>query len=328
MNATSRIAPWLTTLVLLGACATPRVPPHSESSQFGVVHASDAATARQYAGLLDDVAPVVARALPGLVVEPVDLRVVGGISDIYRSSTHGAFAGATFETGKGKWIEIRSDLEPDPRRAVMAHELVHRWLGPAWKALPPAFEDGLADVIGDAVRGKETPHERMRSFVACWLTLNGQLTVDQNAAPVDSKSAAPFAITFHADIERLEPAMILDVVSRDLLGYHSVPDPRRFAVVTVLSRRVLSRISVDELFDLCRAAAEEGLDRVPAERIFAAAHIDPLDLGDWNALLLENYGAAEQRALKEEVEMPWKIGNPTGNEMEGLSIRLQASVEF
>ena len=286
MTGITRIAPWLSALVLLGACATPRRPPHAKSSEFGVVHASDPATAEHYAGILDDVGPVVARSLPGLVVEPVDLRVVGGISDIYRSSTHGGFAGATFESGKRKWIEIRSDLEPAPRRAVMAHELVHRWLGPAWKALPPAFEDGLADVIGDAVRGKETPEERMRSFVVCWLTLNGTLTVDQNAAPVDGDDA-PFAITFRSDIERLEPALILDVVGRDLLGYHSIPDHRRFAVVAALSRRVLSRVSVDELFDLCRAAAEEGLERVPPERIFAAAGMDPLDLGDWNDLLLE-----------------------------------------
>ena len=327
MTRTSRIAPWVPAFLLLGACAsTPRLPPHAETSRFGVVHAHDPATAREHARILDQVGPVVARAVPGLDVEPVDLRVVGGISDIYRSKTqHCEFAGATFESGSRKWIELRSDLEPEPRRAVMAHELVHRWLGPAWKALPPAFEDGLCDVIGDAVRAPETPHERMRSFVACWLTLNGAMSVDQNGALVDLDDA-PFAITFRADIEPLAPAEILDCMGRDLVGYHSIPDPRRFAVVTVLSRRVMSRISVDELFVLCRQAEEEGLARVPARRIFAAARMDPLDLQDWNDLLLETYGIEEQAALREEVDMPWELGKPRG--LEGVSIRLQASVEF
>lgn len=314
-------------LFTLGACAVARVPPHEAPSRFGVVHAADTDTAHEYARLLDDVGPFVARALPGLEVEPVDLRIVAGISNTFHAAPHSEFAGAAFESGSARWIEMRADLEPASRRGVLAHELVHRWLGPAWSTLPPALEDGLADVIGDAIRENDTPRERMMSFVACWITLNGELTVDRNAAPVDPQGV-PFAVTFRTEIERLTPAEILDVMGRDLDGYHAIEDPRHFAVVTVLSRQLLSRLSVDQLFELCRDAAEEGLTRVPPERVFAAARIDPLDLADWNELLLATYGLEERRALREDVEVPWDASHP--REMDGLelSVHLQATVEF
>lgn len=325
MTGPARFPLWILPLLLLGSCAVTRVPPHAAASRFGSVHAADPAVASEYARILDEVGPVVARAVPGLVIEPVDLRVVDGISDTYHMETQGQFAGATFERGSDRWVELRADLDPGARRGVLAHELVHRWLGPAWTSLPPAFEDGLADVIGDAIRGEDTPRDRMRSFVACWLTLNDTLTLDQNAAPIDPEEAR-FAITFRADIQRLKPAEIVDTMGRDLVGYHSIDDPRRFAVVAVLSRRVMSHLSVDKLFDLCQDAAAEGLVRVPVQRIFAAAGLDPLDVGMWNGLLLETYGLQEQRAFRQEVDVPWDLAKPGG--IEGVVFHLQATVEF
>ncbi|MFN0006822.1 MAG: hypothetical protein ACKVXR_02850 [Planctomycetota bacterium] len=313
-------------LLPLGGCTAVRLPPHEAPSRFGVVRAADPGTAREYARLLDDVGPFVAGALPGLEIEPVDLRIVGGVSGRYHPSAHPEFAGAVFESGSAKWVEMRSDLEPGSRRGVLAHELVHHWLGPAWSALPPALEDGLADVIGDAVREDDTPRERMMAFIACWITLNGELTVDRNATVVGRRDG-PFSVTFKAEVERLAPAEILDVMGRDLEGYHSI-DPRHFAVVTVLSRRLLSRISVDELFEICRAAGEEGETRIPPARVFAAAGIDPLDLRDWNELLLATYDLEERRALREEVQVPWKPPHSGGTDALEFSIHLQATVEF
>ena len=314
-------------VLLLPACVAPRVPPGSATSRFGVVHAADADTAKEYARLLDDVAPFVAAALPGLVVEPVDLRVVQGISETAEISPHSEFAGAAFEGGTMRWVEIRSDLEPDARRGVLGHELVHRWLGPAWDTLPPALEDGLAEIVNDAIRGEEPPRERMLKFIACWLTLNRDLTLDQNAAPAPP-DAEPFTVTFHANIRRLEPADIVDVMSRDLEGYHTLSDPRHFAVVAILARRLLSRISVDQLFEACQVAAEEGWPRVPVRRIFEMARIDPYSLEDWNALLLETYGLEERKALKKEAVIPWGVSSPMEKEGLGLAFHLQASIEF
>jgi len=313
-------------LFSLGACAVARVPPHQAPSRFGVVHADDPATACGYARLLDEVGPFVARALPGLEVEPVDLRIVASVSDSFHASPHSAFAGAVFDSGSAKWVEMRADLETASRRGVLAHELVHRWLGPAWSTISPALEDGLADLIGDAIRENDTPRERMMSFVACWITLNGELRVDRDAALVGQRDV-PFSVTFRAEVERLTPARILDVMGRDLDGYHSI-DPRRFAVITVLSRRLLSRLSVDQLFEICRDAAEEGLVRVPPERVFEAAGIDPLGLADWNELLLETYGPEERLALREEVDVPWDAVRADGVGGSGFSIHLQATVEF
>lgn len=313
-------------LFCLGACAVARVPPHAAPSRFGVVHAADPATASGYARLLDDVGPFVARALPGLEVEPVDLRIVASVSDSFHASPHSEFAGAVFESRSAKWVEMRADLEPASRRGVLAHELVHRWLGPAWNTIPPALEDGLADLIGDAIRENDTPRERMMSFVACWITLNGELKVDRNAALVGRRDV-PFSVTFRAEVDRLTPALILDVMGRDLDGYHSI-DPRRFAVITVLSRRLLSRLSVEQLFEICRDAAEDGLTRVPPERVFAAAGLDPLDLAGWNELLLSTYGLEERRALREEVQVPWKVTHSEGTDAPEVSIHLQATVEF
>ena len=323
---TTRTATWIPFL-LLAACAAPRIPPHSALSRFGVVHASDPGTAREYARLLDDVAPFVERALPGLEVEPVDLRVVPGVSETDNISPHSPFAGAAFEGGSAKWIEVRSDLPPDARGAVLGHELVHRWLGPTWDTLPPALEDGLADVVGDAIRGEEPARERMLAFLACWLTLNGDLTLDRHAAPA-SPDSEPFTVTFHSNIARLAPADILDVMNRNLNGYHALEDPRHFAVVAILARRVMSRITVDQLYEACQVAAEEGWIRLPMSRVFALARIDPLSIADWDALLLETYGLEERRALKEEAEIPWDVAAPKAPEGFGLSVHLQAKIKF
>lgn len=313
--------------LLFAACVAPRVPPHCAPSRFGVVHAADPETAQEYALLLDEVAPFVARALPGLEVEPVDLRVVAGITNTYQFSPHSEFSGAAFESNSEKWVEIRSDLDPIARRGVLAHELVHRWLGPAWDTLPPAMEDGLADVVGDAARGGDTARERMLNFLVCWITLNGELTLDRHATPADA-DAELFTVTLRANVARLKPAEILDVFGRDLEGYHSLQDPRHLAVVAILARRVMSRISVDRLFEACQIAAEEGLIRVPVARILAMARVDPLDLADWNALLLESYGLEERRALREEADIPWGLIAPGTSEGFDLSIHLHAKVEF
>jgi hypothetical protein len=313
-------------LLSLGACAVARVPPHEAPSRFGVVHAAEPATALEHARLLDDVGPFVVRALPGLRVEPVDLRIVARVSDHFHASPHSEYAGAVIESGSAKWIEMRSDLEPASRRGVLAHELVHRWLGPAWVTLPPAIEDGLCDVIGDAIRDDGTPRERMMSFLACWITLNGELTVDRHAAPVDPRSE-PFTVTFRGKGDRLTPSEIADAMGRDLDGYHSL-DPQRFAVITVLSTRLLSRLSVDQIFDMCGDAEAEGLARVPAQRIFEAAGIDPRDVDDWNELLLETYGLEERRALREELEVPWIAGFDDGGSGLVFEQHLQATVEF
>lgn len=323
---TIRYASWLL-LLPLGACAVARVPPHAAPSRYGVVHAADPDTAEEYARLLDDVGPFVERAIPGLDVEPVDLHIVANVSTLFLNAPHCEFAGAAFVSDSAKWVEIRSDLEPTSRRSVLAHELVHRWLGPAWSALPPALEDGLADVVGDAIRTDETARERMLSFVVCWLTLNGELTVDRDATPV-VPPLPPFTVTFRANVDSLSPAVILNVMGRDLDGYHSLEDPRHFAVVTILSRRVLSRLSVDQLLEVCQDAAADGRTRAPLERIFDLAGIDPLDVADWNELLLESYGLEERRALREEGNVPWGFGRPGGAEGVVREIHLNAAVEF
>jgi hypothetical protein len=70
-------SPVIVFLASLGAagCAIVRVPPHAAQSRFGVVHAVDSQTAREYAKLLDRVGTVGSQALPGLAVEPVDVRI-------------------------------------------------------------------------------------------------------------------------------------------------------------------------------------------------------------------------------------------------------------
>jgi hypothetical protein len=231
-----------------------------------------------------------------------------------------------FESDSAKWVELRAELEPASRGGVLAHELVHHWLGPVWSTLTPALEDGLCDVIGDAIRQDDTPRARMMTFLACWITLNGELTVDRNAALVDPEDV-PFSVTFKANVERLTPAEIVDVMGRDLDGYYSI-DPQQFAVITILSRRLLSRISVDELFEICRSAAEKGLVRISPARVFEAARIDPLHLADWNELLLATYGLEERRALREEAQVPWNLEHADGTDALEFSVHLQATVTF
>src|SRR5262245_38609483 len=105
-------AAWTPILLALGACAVVRVPPHAAECRYGVVHAGDPDMAREYARVLDQVGPFVARAVPALEVEPVDLRIVGSVSDIFRSAPPVEPAGAAFESGSRQWIEIRGDLDP------------------------------------------------------------------------------------------------------------------------------------------------------------------------------------------------------------------------
>jgi hypothetical protein len=212
----------------------------------------------------------------------------------------------------------------------LAHELVHRWLGPAWSTLSPALEDGLCEAIAIATHDGRTVQDRTVSFVSAWLTLNDSLIVDQDGNPADPRHET-YTVRLRSKGSRLSPSDVVEAMRRDLRGYFEIGDRRQFVTVNLLSRLLLDRLTIARLFELCLEAEEHGLARVPPERVFETAGIDPLDPETWNEMLLGLYGAPERRALCEQARIPRKAHSflsSGGQPEERVTVRLEARVTF
>ena len=59
--------------------------------------------------------------------------------------------GATIQARRSAWIELHENEGVVEEQRILAHELVHYWLGPDWAPLPHFLEEGLADNVQDSV---------------------------------------------------------------------------------------------------------------------------------------------------------------------------------
>jgi hypothetical protein len=176
-------------------------------------------------------------------------------------------------TTTSDWIQIREE-GGGSRPAVLAHELVHAWLGKEWDTLPIVVEEALCEVVAEAADPAERPTRRLRAVLYFETAFKGGFRFDAQGYPIEPRrlsvagSPSIFLVeTFHGTAKmKIDRAGIPSVVEmleldgKELLTYRDLGQQNLMREVGYV---IVSRIPIDGLLDLCLRAREEGLARVP-----------------------------------------------------------------
>jgi len=278
------------------ACSTAR-PPDLQcavDTPWGVVRAARRDDAIEIARVVERVAPKIASTIRECGSAPVDIRRVPKLGRNH-------WGGATFTTAEGRWLELPESGRDAAAQAILAHELVHYWLGGEWRALPPVLEEGLAIHVAHAAVPQAAARERGELALVLGTLLDGSVTfVGPGAERVGEDvrlTGQSTRYTLHARIEVGDLPPLRDVfeVESDELARTAAPGVR--AVLDALAYVVVERVGVDGLHRLCAQARVLGHPRIPSDWIWSAARIQPDEPVSLQRAAREMLGPAEIRAL-------------------------------
>lgn len=283
-------------LAAFTACAAPRPPDlrHAVDTTWGTVRAARRDDAVEIGLVLERVAPRVAASIPNRAAAALDIRLV---PDMGRDH----WGGATITTTEGRWIELPEDGRDASAQAILAHELVHYWLGGEWQALPPVLEEGLAIHLAHKAVPEAAPRERGELALVLGTLLDGSVTFEGPgvargaAGPTLTASKARYTLHARIDVRELPPLRDTFTVAADDLARSAAPGVR--AVLDALGYVVVERIGVARLHQLCVQAGLLGHERIPADWIWSAARIDPDEPVSLERAVREMLGTPEVRAL-------------------------------
>jgi len=296
-----RPAPFTAALLAALLCACQSMgarPPEgllaSYRGERALVHAATAERAREVALAFDAAFPLV-QALPhARRHEDAIVYVIEG--------SESAWTGVTRVDA---WIEITTGDERLGPRFIVAHELVHHLLEPAWDALPQVIEEGLCESI--AVRADPLQGVRQRADMALHLAAaaGGGLLIDVPAAGDPDGPALPTMIGVKLETQQLPDVLsALAFDSRDLTRQE--PEPVRTALYG-LGFVVVERIGTARLLEICAAARDAGREQLDPAALLERAGFDPAQgwklhgaaaglLGDRERLLLRESVLERRRA--------------------------------
>jgi hypothetical protein len=280
------------TLAVLVGCRTVQVPPCSVPNAWGIARAATPESAQRLSASVEHVAPQVAAAVPGLWRRPLDVRLLPTVN----SYMHFSLGGACVETPSAMWIEIGAGDDQESEDAVLAHEIVHGWLGPDWSPLPPALEDGLADMVEESVAPEKFTRTRMAFVIAMSTILTGDFAIDSYGAPVGKRNV-PFSLRIGVGPGRGGVPRVREILATNVDAYETESDQLRFFGMVAFGYFCAQRIGVERLHDLCLRAKWEGHALLPPDWIIEAAGLAGADIARWNDAVLEMYGILEQREL-------------------------------
>jgi hypothetical protein len=279
---------------LLGACAAVP-PPVAVETPFGVVRADTQPKATEVARLLNDLSPRVRAALPGTTDRPIDVWVQKVLRDDSNGERGAGVKGFTLLSGEFRAKRIHL-LENGELSWYLSHELVHAHLDASWRTLPGILEEGLGDVVAEQLNREHAGRIRAHRLFTSSGFFDGVLFRLAYHLPGEERW-----VETPVRIEVLGDAIDEDVV--ELVGlsrhelrdrYREVPEPF-YGLAYLIVSRIVERGGFESLHTLCAAAEKEGLDVVPAERIFAAAGLDADAFGP--ELLATFFGHDETRQL-------------------------------
>ncbi len=282
--------------LLCTACAAGRPPElaHAVDTEWGRVHAARRADAVEVAVLVEDIAPRIAELLPAGTQAALDIRLL-------RKQRHAHLGGATIATHAARWIELPARGRDAAARAILAHELVHYWLGAEWSTLPPVLEEGLAILLSHAAVPEAAPEERGGLALMLALWIDGAIAFEGPRIEVVAggrrllDSEARYTLRSDGPLRGLPPlTAALDTSPEALVR---AEDPRARAALDGLACVLVERIGVDWLRQLCVQAATLGHARIPAGWIWRAAGIDPDEPSALRAAARAMLGPTEVRAL-------------------------------
>ena len=286
-------------LSLLAACQV--LPPqHSSAAQAGMVRAQSQAQADDVARMLDRLQPEVVALLPDSRAR--DLEVwVQETPALYRFATSAYNDADGFWAAEPKRIHLRSGA--DDLQRTLAHELVHSSLGPSWKALPGTIEEGLCDALSAELCPDSRARLRAGRLSSAAFALGGLVLELDIEVPPDAHPAA-LAMRYSARL-RLEGDPPIEVDPMDVfriqagLSSTSMASERKkafYGLAYVATERILARGGVDALHALCRRAAADDREEIPAEWLLEAADLTP-DRTSWHRAVAEALGPPELAEL-------------------------------
>jgi hypothetical protein len=279
-------------LAVLAGCRTVQIPRCTATNAWGIARAATPESAQRMSASIERVAPRVTAALPGIETRSLDVRLLPKVD----SYMHFSLGGACIETPSSMWIEIAEGDDQETEDAVLAHELVHAWLGPDWSPLPPALEDGLADMVEETIAPEKFVRTRMAFVIAMSTILTGDFAIDSYGAPVGNRNV-PFSLLLGVCPPRGGVPRVREILGTDAEGYETESDQMRFFGMVAFGYFCASRIGVERLHELCLQAKWEGYALLPPDWIIEAAGLAGADNHKWNDAVVELYGIQEQREL-------------------------------
>ena len=285
--------------LLASACLAPP-PPIVVDTPFGSVRASSEAKAEEVAGLLEELAPRVQELLPGSQEREIDVWVQDELR-VYRfhkrpESVRG------FTLLSDEFHAKRIHLQEDGQSPwYLAHELVHALIGPSWRTLPGILEEGLSDVVAEELNPNYADHIRAHRLLNASAVTGGfyvRITYshpDPNLRPREWRRRESASRVQTAESIPLATIQELFTTPRSELHRRWPEIPEAFYGFSwLVVSRITERHGLHGLHRLCEQAESEGLELVPAEWLFAAADIDPDELGP--SFLTSCFGRGEMLA--------------------------------
>lgn len=278
------------------SCTTPRPPEllHAVETPWGIVRAARRDDAVEIGAVVERVAPRVVSALPDRNAAPLDIRLVAELGRDH-------WGGATITTEDGRWIELPHDGRDAAAQAIVAHELVHYWLGGEWAALPPVLEEGLAIHVAHRAVPEAAARERGELALVLGTLLRGSITFTGPGVrrgpegPTLTRERARYTLRARIDAREIPPIGDVFALESADLARASAVGVR--AVLDALAYVVVARVGVDKLHTLCAQARMLGHARIPSDWIWAAARIAPDEPIGLERAMNDMLGDAEIRAL-------------------------------
>jgi len=281
------------------------VPTCTTEFEGGVARASTRGSADRLAAHLQAVAPKVAALLPGLREKPIDARFVNRLFlPGVRAEMGNSVTGATIQVGRCTWIELHEKEGPVQEQRVLAHELVHYWIGPDWAPLPHFLEEGLADNIQDSVVPRGYAKESLDRVLMLSSVLYSGLVFDSDGKLLRCMSSFDDlvagergeALLFSFSRPSFRPIEWVLSVPPGPMG--AVQDPQQYSALVSLAYLLVARIGTERLHGLCLRARELGKTSLPPEWVLEAAGLPSTVSEPWNRAILQLYGPVEEREYR------------------------------
>ncbi|NOT32256.1 MAG: hypothetical protein HOP15_17560 [Planctomycetes bacterium] len=273
----------LASALLSAGCLAPP-PPIVVETPYGAVRAHSAGKAGEVAELLQRLAPEVKALLPGAQDRPIDVWVQDQLAVFMFHERPESVRGFTLldDEFRAKRIHLQ---EGGQSPWYLAHELVHALIGPSWSPLPGILEEGLGDVIAEALNPEYQEHIRSHRLLNASAFTGGlELEIIYREPGEGPWRARP--IVSQSVRLQLGPPVAPGTLAA-LLGTPRSALHRRWADIPesfygiswLIVSRAVERIGFEGLHELCLRATREGRELMPIEWLETAAELrlDELD---------------------------------------------------
>jgi len=267
---------------------------------YGAVRADSPAKAEEIAGLLEELAPRVQAVLPGSQARPVEIWVQD-VLRVYRFNTRPVSVRG-FTLLSDEFHAKRIHLQEEGQSPwYLSHELVHALVDSSWRPLPGILEEGLGDVVAEILNPTYASHIRAHRLLnASGFTGGLELTIAYSRPEENRPSRSWDRLTETTRIqvtESLPPETVVRLLgaSRSDLhrGWNEIPESF-YGIAWLVTARIVERIGLVGLHELCLRATAEGYALIPIEWLLEAAELDLERLDP--SFLASCFGPSEMRA--------------------------------